>query len=279
MQRSGRSRDSAARWALPPPPPPRRGIVCRRLSWRESSRIGFAAQAANVLLPTAGAGGLAVSGWALHRAGMDAARIARRSVALFAVASSVNFFTAIAGGALLATGVLGASAPFWAAVAPAGAAIVVLAGAAALPRLLERRGGSGGARGAPAGGLRDARRLWRAGGLQAGGGALGYMGFDLLALVAAFAAIGAAPPLAVVLLAYPLGQLGGLVPLPGGVGGTDGGLVGAFVLYGVAPAEAAAAVLLYRVFQLGLPAALGAAALARLRAPLPTPVPALSAAR
>ena len=74
----------------------------------------------------------------------------------------------------------------------------------------------------------------------------------------------APPELGVLLLAYPLGQLGGLIPLPGGLGGTDGGLIGALVLYGTPLAAAAAAVLAYRVFQLGLPALLGAGALARL---------------
>jgi uncharacterized membrane protein YbhN (UPF0104 family) len=47
------------------------------------------------------------------------------------------------------------------------------------------------------------------------------MAFDLLALGAAFAALGAPPPLGVLALAYVLGQLGGLIPLPGGVGGAD----------------------------------------------------------
>jgi len=55
-----------------------------------------------------------------------------------------------------------------------------------------------------------------------------------------------------------------LIPLPGGVGGADGGLVAALVLYGTPLADAAAAVLAYRVFQLGLPARLGTPALVRL---------------
>jgi uncharacterized membrane protein YbhN (UPF0104 family) len=64
---------------------------------------------------------------------------------------------------------------------------------------------------------------------------------------------------------YVIGQLGGLVPLPGGVGGTDGGLIGAMVLYGAALSRAAAAVVIYRTFQLGIPAILGAIAFVRLR--------------
>ena len=48
-------------------------------------------QAANVLLPTGGAGGLALGAWALRRVGMPAERIGRRTVAFFLVTSSVNF--------------------------------------------------------------------------------------------------------------------------------------------------------------------------------------------
>jgi uncharacterized membrane protein YbhN (UPF0104 family) len=66
-------------------------------------------------------------------------------------------------------------------------------------------------------------------------------------------------------LAYAIGQLGGLVPLPGGIGGTDGGLIAAFALLGTPIAIAAAAVLGYRAFQLGVPALLGVAAFAQLR--------------
>ena len=71
---------------------------------------------------------------------------------------------------------------------------------------------------------RDARRR------LAARDAVGYMALDLAALAAAFAAIGAVPPLGVLLLAYVLGQLGGLIPLPGGVSGADSGVIGAFVL-------------------------------------------------
>jgi uncharacterized membrane protein YbhN (UPF0104 family) len=90
------------------------------------------------------------------------------------------------------------------------------------------------------------------------------MAFDLLALGAAFSAIGALPPLGTLALAYVVGQLGGLVPLPGGVGGADGGLIAALALYGTPLGAAAAAVLAYRAFQLGLPALLGALAVVRL---------------
>ncbi len=97
-------------------------------------------------------------------------------------------------------------------------------------------------------------------------GAIGYMAFDVIALAVMFTALGGgAPELGVFVLAYTVGQLGGLVPLPGGVGGTDGGLIAAFALLGTPVGVAAAAVLAYRAFQLGVPAILGLAAFASLR--------------
>ena len=41
------------------------------------------------------------------------------------------------------------------------------------------------------------------------------------------------PAFGVLVLGYLIGQLGNLVPLPGGIGGTEGALVGVFALYGV----------------------------------------------
>jgi len=58
---------------------------------------------------------------------------------------------------------------------------------------------------------------------------------------------------------------GGLIPLPGGIGGTDGGLIGALALYGSPLSQATAAVLAYRVVQLGIPAILGSVAFVQLR--------------
>ena len=73
------------------------------------------------------------------------------------------------------------------------------------------------------------------------------------------------------MLAYIIGQLGGLVPLPGGAGGLDLGLIGALVLYGSSAADATVAVLAYRALYLVVPATLGLPALASLRRRLAQP--------
>jgi uncharacterized protein (TIRG00374 family) len=97
-------------------------------------------------------------------------------------------------------------------------------------------------------------------------GSIGYYAFDMASLGCTFEAFGGgAPPVGVFVLAYTLGHAGALLPTPGGVGGTEGGLIGMFAAYGTPLSLSAAAVLAYRVFQLGLPAVLGAISLLRIR--------------
>ena len=96
-------------------------------------------------------------------------------------------------------------------------------------------------------------------------GLVGFLVFDQLAFWASFRAVGAAPNLAVIWMAYLIGQLGNWLPVPGGIGGTELGLVGALVLYGIPVLTATTAVLLYRVVELWIPAVLGIIAFVQLR--------------
>jgi uncharacterized membrane protein YbhN (UPF0104 family) len=251
-----------------------RGVFSRRLGWRFSYEVAMAEQAANVLLPTGGAGGLALGAWALSRVGMPAERIGRRTVAFFLLTSSVNFAAVVLAGTGLALGFLDGEVALALALIPAAGGALAIGLIALLPRVLERGGSARGrlgtlvARGGHhlAGGIRDAGSLLSSGRAAVVGGALGYMAFDVLALAAMFAALGGeAPAVGVFVLAYAVGQLGGLVPLPGGIGGTDGGLIAAFALLGTPLGVATAAVLAYRAFQLGVPAVLGLTAFASLR--------------
>ena len=72
-------------------------------------------------------------------------------------------------------------------------------------------------------------------------------------------------------MGYLIGQLGGLLPIPGGIGGVDGGLIGTLVVYGAPAAATAAAVLAYRVILFWLPLVVGGAAFAALRKGLNDP--------
>ena len=62
-------------------------------------------------------------------------------------------------------------------------------------------------------------------------------------------------------MGYLIGQLGGLLPIPGGIGGIDGGLIGTLIVYG-APGRRASPprCSLYRVILFWLPLLLGAVA-------------------
>lgn len=95
-------------------------------------------------------------------------------------------------------------------------------------------------------------------------GPTAYLALDVGALAAAFHALGAnAPPFGSSLLAYALGQAGGLLPIPGGIGGVDGGLIAVFV-YGARLDDVTAAVFAYRLFQLGVPVLCGLLGIAAL---------------
>ena len=121
--------------------------------------------------------------------------------------------------------------------------------------------------GAVGDGVDEAVRLLRAGDPALIAGAAGYMLFDVAMLGVCFVAFGNdVPPVGVLLVAYIIGQLGGLIPIPGGIGGVDGGLIGALVLYGVDAVDAAVAVIAYRGLLLAIPAA---AWPARARDPAP----------
>jgi len=93
---------------------------------------------------------------------------------------------------------------------------------------------------------------------------------DAGVLAACFGMAGLPVPWRGLLFAYAAGQLAGrLVPLPGGLGGVEGGVLGALTLTGTPPAAAAAAVIVYRVtgyWAVGATGAAVAGALGRRRA-------------
>jgi uncharacterized membrane protein YbhN (UPF0104 family) len=170
----------------------------------------------------------------------------------------------VVGGLGLYTGVINGGGSFAMTIVPAifGAAVIALVAAAQLVRP-----GAGRLRRwlHPIGdGVRDARSLIRRGntGLL---GAFMWWAFDIAALWAAFEAFGASPAVGVLVVGYFVGMLANTLPLPGGVGGVDGGMVGALIAFGVEPELALIAVLAYRGFAFWLPIAPGAVAYVGLR--------------
>jgi uncharacterized protein (TIRG00374 family) len=96
-------------------------------------------------------------------------------------------------------------------------------------------------------------------------GVLAGWGFDIAALWASFRAFGHPPPGAVLVMGYYVGTLANTLPLPGGIGGVEGGMIGAFLAFGVNPSLAVLAVLAYRTISYWLPTVPGAIAYLRLR--------------
>ena len=258
-----------------------RPIFCRRMSWRTSMEIGWAELGVGSLVPASGAGGLALGAWILSRRGMAADRIARRSVAFFLIKSSVNFVAVAVLGALLALGVLGPHLSLLLTALPAGLAVALMALIAAMPRLGPGRdpGGDVGrlaravlaARRAVIDGTAEAVDVVRRGDPAVLVGSLGYWAWDNAVLWATYHAVGAHVPLSVILMGYLIGQLGGLLPLPGGIGGIDGGLIGTLIVYGAPAADTAAAVLAYRIILFWLPLLGGVVAFFSLRTGLAEP--------
>jgi uncharacterized protein (TIRG00374 family) len=114
-------------------------------------------------------------------------------------------------------------------------------------------------------GVQGAVALLREGNIVLIGGLIAYLAFDVMIVWATFHALGPAPPLAILWMAYLIGELGGLIPVPGGIGGVDAGLVGTLALYNVSLASAAGAVLAYRAIALWVPAVVGGGAFVLLR--------------
>src|SRR4051812_28907980 len=235
-----------------------------RVGLRASTEITLAGHAATRLLASAGAGGIALTAWALKKAGMESRDVAARMTTFMVLLYSVYMGALLFGGLGLYTGVIPGGGSFALTVVPAilGAVVIAIVAAAQLVRP-----GAGRVRKvlAPIGaGVRDARRLVRKGnpGLL---GAVMWWAFDIATLWACFKAFGASPAIGVLVLGYFVGTLANLLPLPGGVGGVDGGLIGAFVAFGMDPADAIVAVLAYRFFAFWLPIAPGAISFASLR--------------
>jgi uncharacterized membrane protein YbhN (UPF0104 family) len=258
-----------------------RPIFCQSMPWRTSWEIGLAELGAGSIVPASGAGGLALGAWILNQGGMPAERIARRSVAFFIIKSSVNFVAVAVLGTVMALGLLGPDLSLWLTALPAAGALLVIAAVLVVPRL-----GPGGpvppdagktrralreVRKALVGGTREAVQLVRSRNVLVIVGALGYWAWDNAVLWATFQAFDFSPPITVILMGYLIGQLGGLLPIPGGLGGIDGGLIGTLIVYGVPAAATTAAVLVYRAILFWLPLLLGTVAFILLRKGLNKP--------
>jgi putative heme transporter len=263
-----------------------RGVVSRdapQLGWRESYQITMAGLAATRLFAAGGAGGIALTAWALRRSGMGPRRVAGRISTFMVALYSVYAAALVVDGLLLRTGVLNGPNPFALTIVPAifgGTAILIVLASALVPGDLGRRWQRG-VRGprwvgtvvkwigrVPATfgvGVRSAIRMLLRRDLHLLG-ALAWWGFDIAVLWACFHAFGGdPPPWAVLVMAYFVGMLANTLPLPGGIGGVEGGMIGALIAFDVPGGLAVVSVLAYRVFSFWLPTVPGAIAYLGLR--------------
>lgn len=263
-----------------------RGVFSRPgapMGWRTSYDITLAGGAATKILATAGAGGIALTVWALRDCGLPAAEVAGGMVCYEMLTYGVYMAALAIGGFGLWFGVFSGPAPVGLTLVPAlfGTGVILLVVSMQFAdgpaeRFLLRRASA--AHGRVERWLRRAATLPRS--LQAGEttaigmfrrhdpsmlGAAVAWAFDIGTLWASFQAFGHAPPAAVLVMGYYVGTLANTLPLPGGIGGVEGGMIGSFLAFGVNGGLAVLAVLAYRTISYWLPTVPGVIAYVRLQ--------------
>jgi hypothetical protein len=250
--------------------------------WRMDQRVAWAQLGGGLLVPGGSLGGMGVGGWILHRFGMPTKVIAERQFNLSFLNTGVDALALVVFGIGLATGIFAGEDRLLltllpAAVAACGIAAALLVASRAStyatrlqakhPKIARSITTLGDA-------VNDTKRLFHRGGVTTVLGVVAYLMFDLLILWLALIAVHAhpTPGLAIVLMAYIIGALGGSLPLPASIG-TIGGIAGMLIVYGVPHNPAVAAVLLHQAIGLLVPLAGGTIAYIIIRRQLgPVPI-------
>lgn len=256
-----------------------------RLTWNETYQINMAGVAATLLFSAGGAGGVALTYWALRKAGMKRREVARRMIAFVTLHYAFYPLALIVFGLLLRTGVLNGENSVELTIIPAAVAGIMLVVGALITlipadvegklmpyahgahtrsfvewasRVPETLGD----------GFRFALGLFthpRKGGLAVLGAA-GFWAFNIGVLWASFHSLGIHVPLAVVVQGFFLGMVANLFPLaPAGVGAVDAGMIGAFVLFGLPEETVFPAILIFRLVSFWMPIPPGVVAFFQLR--------------
>ena len=244
--------------------------VFDRAPVRFGARVALSELAFGAAVSLGGAGSVAVGAWLLLERGGNPTRIAERSAVLFLLTSAINVITLILVGLGLYVGLLPGPRNPLLSIVPAAAGTAALVFFLLLPRYSERLAES-----RSPGRMRTLMleiavsirlteqvlfsRDWRI------IGAIAFLWCDIGVLAACFAAAGHVPPLATIVLAYQIGYLSNIVPIPGNIGVLDASVVGMFVLYGVPATLATAATVVYHAIALWVPALWGTVAFLILR--------------
>ncbi len=255
-------------------------LVFGKIGKRLSSRLSLSELAANSVVSVSGMGGIALGAWVLRSKGFSVRRIAKRSVLIFTLTSAANVAAVVVFGVLMGIGLLSGSTNPLLTFLPAGGALAMILGTlmlsswarGVLRRSPARTGRRAVALVAVGDGVSEALCLirkydWRL------LGAVGYWLFDNLCLFTSLLAYGHTPALGAVVMAYLVGMLANSLPIPGGFGAVDGGLVGMLLLYGERPASVVvAAVVTYRAISLWVPSIIGGIAFLDMRREIGKPL-------
>jgi uncharacterized membrane protein YbhN (UPF0104 family) len=235
------------------------------VSGRSAGKLAWLGLGVGAVLPGGDVAGVAASCLLLHRDGVPKRRLVVRSSVLLLVINAVSVAVTGIAGALLLSGAAAGPHDLLRAGLPVLVSGAIAGVVVAIPFAVRRSGGRGPAWIVPlADAVGEAGRLlrqpdWRL------LGAAGYPLLDMAALWAACAATGHPPSFAALIVAYNIGYLASIVPIPAGVGVLDGGLAAALILYGASPTAALAAVLVYHTVSVWMPVVCGLAASVQLR--------------
>jgi uncharacterized membrane protein YbhN (UPF0104 family) len=208
---------------------------------------------AGAVLPGGNFSSAATTGWLLRHHGIGARRLLERCGALLCFLTLFGFFVNGVAGAFLLVGVGHGPHDLEHSGIPILVSLFVIGSALAAMILGRRYRGRG-----PAAARSVAASLegawdslsaphWRL------LGAAGFLGLDMAALWAACRATGHPLGLLALALAYFIGYLATMIPMPAGLGVLDSGLAGALVLYGFSPAASVGAVLVYHAISVWIP--------------------------
>jgi len=225
------------------PEPPR--CVGREVAWL--------AMGAGAVLPGGNFSSAATTGWLLRDHGIGARRLIERCGALLCFLTLFGFLVNGVAGAFLLVGVGHGPHDLAHAGIPILVSLFVL-GCAGAAMLIGRHYGAR----APAVARSAAASLEGAWAAVCRGhwrmlGAVGFLCLDMAALWAACRATGHPLGLLALAVAYFIGYLATMIPVPAGLGVLDSGLAGALVLYGFSPAASVGAVLVYHAIAVWIP--------------------------
>jgi uncharacterized membrane protein YbhN (UPF0104 family) len=234
------------------------------------ARVALSQLAFGAAVSAGGATSIAAGGLLMIERGGSVARVAERSAVLFLLTSAVNVLTLGIAGLAAWFGILPGAHNPWLTLVPGAICMSVFFAVLGLPWVSDRlapptkTGKVARAIRAVADIIRSTAHYlfslnWRL------IPTFGFLWFDIAVLAVCFAAVGPLPPVAVIVLAYQIGYLSNLLPVPGGIGVLDGSFIGMFALYGVNATSAAAATVVYHAISLWVPLMWGTIAFVNLR--------------